>query len=963
MITLIAAFAGPRPAKAQTLSTGRLQGIVADEAGQLVANAIVTLRDRSSFATMRQTLDRRGEFSFLFLSPGEFDLTVEAFGHRPTRIESIGVLGSQTTSLSVVVTRSDDPAAISEVRQHEGAGPNALTVFPAEMFSRFPESTRAVNSIARLSALTDETLETEGLPAYLSGVRTDGVPTGVASIRGYALSMPLPLGAVRHAELLTSADVELNGMAAPALSTYFREPSASTAVQAFGDYMVGPETTQDLGAAAFSGVRAGGLISGPLQRDTSGFLLGLELWRLEQPLAFAADVRTAAQQVADATPVQYQLEDLINSDAASAFGRLNWMLGGKHMLSASGAFTSLPSANIAPMLNGWIGANTTAEGNDAFASLSLRSAFSASIGNEFRLSWDRTLRDYDGADAALAQTGTLLVPNGLSLGRDPFLSGRFEANTLRMRETLHLWNAQHHLKFGGSLDLPSYDQLRGAPQSATFWFGSTTDLANQQGYAVQSSGTAEASFSMPQLGAFLQDEWTLSPQLRILIGARWDFDMPPTDDVIVDDEFLRLSGLRSDSAISRRGRLSPRFEFEWRPDQAGRWVVRGSAGVWDVPMDPVLVGEVLANHGGVTVQRAFGTFAQWPQANGQGGARALTLATTAFQGPRSKRGTLQVSTQIATGVQLDLFGAYRNTEFLPVRRDLNLIATAASEDQYGRPVFGELQLQNGILVATPESNRRFVDYDVVSAINVDGTSTYAGIGGALQAQLSDVFFLHAGYTFSRTEDNWFMARESGHGAAITPFPAQTADEWTEGRSDFDVPHRAVMGAELALPALRGLRLAALYRYRSGQPFTPGFRDGVDANGDGSMRNDPAFIDSSLAGFDAIANEWSCLRTQDRNVAERNSCRAPAVSSLDARLTFDFLSGARSAEIVIDALNLISNGGEVLDHALYLVDAAGVLTTGTNGSVIVPLHVNGNFGKPLYRSAAERALRIGMRVRF
>jgi hypothetical protein len=502
-------------------------------------------------------------------------------------------------------------------------------------------------------------------------------------------------------------------------------------------------------------------------------------------------------------------------------------------------------------------------------------------------------------------------------------------------------------------------------RGATFFFSSPADLVNAQGFATQTSGEATSSFSMPRFAVFIQDEWSLNSRLRILLGARYDIEVPPIDDVVVNEEFLTISGIRADSNLTRRGRVSPRFEFEWRPDLEGRWSLRGTAGIWDMPMDPTLVGEVLANHGVVRVSRNFGTFTSWPDATDTTGARALTLPAPGFQGARSKRGMLTLTRQFTPGVQLSLAGTYRRTDFLPVRRDLNRLAVSAGVDQHGRPLFGALQQQGSLIRAQNESNRRFPQFDIVSALGVDGWSEYIAGSAALQVQLSNRVFLHGNYTYSQTEDNWFMARESGFADAISPF-SSTGEfaEWTTGVSDFDVPHRAVLGAEITLPMLQGLRIAGLYRYQSGYPFTPGFRAGVDANADGSARNDPAFIDLDMAGLNELTDEWPCLRTSAGTFAERNSCRAPAASFLDARVAVGLLSSrGRSVEIVIDALNLVSSGRAEIDRSLFLIDPTGTLTTDANGTVNVPLLVNHNFGEPLLRAAAERALRVGARVRF
>ena len=364
------------------------------------------------------------------------------------------------------------------------------------------------------------------------------------------------------------------------------------------------------------------------------------------------------------------------------------------------------------------------------------------------------------------------------------------------------------------------------------------------------------------------------------------------------------------------------------------------------------------------VNRGFGTFSDWPQGSGGPSRPSLSLLADGFQGPRSTRGSVQISHSPVPGVELVLGGVYRRTTLLPRRTDLNLSSTVIAHDQHGRDIFGSLQKQGSLLAAAIGTNRRFSTFDVVSALGVDGWSEYGGVEASLQARLSNLLHLQARYTYSNTKDNWFMARDGYGLAEPSPFPAGGGTDWTEGRSDFNVPHRAVVGAELAFPALRGARLAALYRFRSGYPFTPGFPAGVDANGDGSLRNDPAFVDAQSAGLAALAAQWSCLADQAGGFAERNSCRAKSASFLDARLAFGlFGSNGKNAELVIDALNLVSAGGEEIDRALYLVDAQRGLLAGSNGQLIVPLIINPNFGAPLLRASASRTLRVGLRVSY
>src|SRR5207249_6274311 len=116
--------------------------------------------------------------------------------------------------------------------------------------------------------------------------------------------------------------------------------------------------------------------------------------------------------------------------------------------------------------------------------------------------------------------------------------------------------------------------------------------------------------------------------------------------------------------------------------------------------------------------------------------------------------------------------------------------------------------------------------------------------------------LRIGYTYSHTTDNWLSGRAGGRDAQLTPFPAGlNGEDWARGTSDYDVPHNAFAGVVLPISKGFGPRVGILYRYHSGYSFTPGFRDGVDMNGDGSGRNDPAFVDETIPGTTGLYGAW------------------------------------------------------------------------------------------------------------
>lgn len=967
---MIVALAGQQ-VSAQTLTDGSLKGSIRDSRGVPIGNVVLTLRDRATGARTNVPVNRSGVFAVTLVVPGDYDLTAEAFGLRPLRIEGIQVRAGVSTHVDVPLTRSENPEMPAEVRPYAGGASVGTQRISASDLERYPQAGRDLGSAARFSTISNSDLETEGLPGRLSGVRIDGMAIGSPAGGGRAVPA-LPLSAIRQAEFLnTSADVEWSGTAAPSLSVQSVASGPRLEFRSFGDWVNGPARTDGLSSPMFKGMQAGALVSGPFVRDTAGFVLGMELWRLETPIAFGARAdSTAARAAGVARDVYgvdvagYTLDRVVELNAVSAFGRLDWRFGEVHALRVSGTFTTLPETRAVPATLDRVGAQSNVRGLDGNLAATLTSSFRDGFSQEFRIGWDRTLRDYGiVAGSGFEETSTSFVQDVFAFGRDPALSGKFTTSTFRLRETVHVRGLEHHIKMGFTADLATHDYTYSANGTDAFWFSSTEDFARGIGYGVATNGLPSASFKLPRYGGFLQDEWSVGSRFRLLIGARLDLDEPPADDVKHNAEWFRLTGVRADSVLSRKVRFSPRLEFEWRPEE--RWALRGSGGVWDAPLDPNLVGEVLANDGRITVQRGFATFNDWPQADVGTSRPTLTLPAVAFQGPVSTRAGLQISRGLASGVELVLGGIYRRTEMLPRRSDLNRSIDPGAHDQYGRAVYGTLQQRGSLLAAASGSNRRFTEFDVVSALDVDGWSEYRGLEASLNARLLSGLQVQARYTYSKTEDNWFMAREGGGVAALSPLGETGSVDWTEGRSDFDVPQRALLGAELALPALRGVRLAALYRYRSGYPFTPGFHAGVDANGDGSLNNDPAAVDAQSAGFTELAARWPCLAEQAGTFAQRNSCRAESASFLDARVAVGlFGSNGRKAELVFDALNLVATGGAEVDRALYLVDTQRLLSVNSaSGQVSVPLIINPQFGAPLMRASASRTLRIGLRVSY
>jgi outer membrane receptor protein involved in Fe transport len=173
---------------------------------------------------------------------------------------------------------------------------------------------------------------------------------------------------------------------------------------------------------------------------------------------------------------------------------------------------------------------------------------------------------------------------------------------------------KHSLKFGGEYQRSSaFNFQNPAPARGSFTFdGRYTGNAFADFLLGYTSGTARATQNLqvePQnnRGAlFVQDDWTYSPRLTLNLGLRWEYEGPfengygqltnfdPSTGKIVlisgtpNPVFANLpivdgKSLNIDSSNYLQRNLhnfSPRIGFAYRPFGTGRFVVRGSYGIY-----------------------------------------------------------------------------------------------------------------------------------------------------------------------------------------------------------------------------------------------------------------------------------------------------------------------------------------------------------------------------------------------
>lgn len=963
----------PQPVQAQSATHGSVSGVALDEGGARATNVLVTLSEESTGLSWEAFSDRNGEFRFGLLPPGEYVLRLERVGNAPKQIRGIPVRPGYALQLMPTLGSAVSGDAI-EIEQFLGSAvaegrPGSNQLLADGLAAMMPDQRRDVSELARLTSRMTDDLAVEGLPAWLSAVAIDGTMFRPAAHPHLRLapfrSTAFSLTGVSSAQLLTNeVDVEWGSVAGGVLSAQSRRGTAELSGEASARWSgsVLPGASFMSGSAGTYNDLQGTLaLRGPLS-DSARFSLGVELRRLETPVARAWTESAAAAELAalgQSAGVDleaYRRTGIAPGEALTGFARVDWPVAERHRLGGWLQFASLPRLSGQDQR---VATVPELEGSDVLAGVSLLSVLGANTGNELRVSFTSSTR----TTALLsAVSATTIVDEDLSFGGlTAGVSG--DETRVTVSNALEYRSRPHVLKLGGGVTQAGhrYDDRDGA--AGEYFFGSMAGLSARQGVFVRTEGSAiGADWSTTTAVLFVQDRWRPTDGVEVLVGARIEREPLPADKVRLDAEWQRLRGIANNVTDAPAWRPTARAGVTWDVQGSNQWVLHAAAGMYYDRVDPLLLAQWQIDDGSGRVRREVGALS-WPQAPAGGFApNRLTMLGPGFDAPRTSRLSAGLVHALSADAAVNVSGVIRRTENLPRRSDLNLLPAnlPAFRDQHNRPVYGTLMQHGGLLAAVPGSNRLFEEYDDVAGISADGWSNHWSMTFGYRRAVESGVGVVTEYTFGSTRDNWFAAQQGGWSVPL-PQGLDGPTEWAESTSDFDVPHRAVAG--IALQAPFGARLAALYRFQSGAPFTPGFRAGVDASGDGFARNDPAFIDPTVPGMVELMNLWPCLRESSGAIAARNSCRAAAVHALDLSAGMELLrfSGAR-ASIMIDVFDLLESERALPDGAVYLVDPSRQLVVDNEARrVDVPLLVNANFGEELSRPHSGRKLRLGLSV--
>ena len=376
----------------------------------------------------------------------------------------------------------------------------------------------------------------------------------------------------------------------------------------------------------------------------------------------------------------------------------------------------------------------------------------------------------------------------------------------------------------------------------------------------QLAGDTTAEYDSAFYGFFVQDDWQVTPRLKLLYGVRYDvFDVPSAR------PFTREHAYRRTSPIDKNN-FGPRAGLSWSVDEAARTVVRASAGLMYEPPLLDFYDNAILNNGDPK------SFNIGPLLPGGASARppfpaSLASAAARVRPAEAEHQRGRCGFQDAVGVAQQRAGRTRADERRrgdarlrqrdrpepagPHGRQPGAVGRRRSPD--GRPIYRRRHRRDA------RGSRRSTSINVFQSI---GESTYnaftATADQAHDARVDDAGDLHAGARGrQRPADRDLRGRERRRSRVGSDEPGsrQTGSRHSTRRTRSSVS--AVVAPQVggttawASALLNNNQLGIILQANSGLPFN--IRSNLDLNRDGVLNDRPLDVERNAGRLGRVVN--------------------------------------------------------------------------------------------------------------
>lgn len=850
-------------------STATLSGTITDPSGAVVPQAQVTVHELSTGVDRTAASDTSGLYTIPSLQPGTYSVTVHASGFSDYKVANLTleVAQSATENVKLGVARA------GEVVQVQAAEPfvDAQTITVGQVIDqrtvqKIPLNGRHFLDLTNLTPGTVVPPVTGNLTSASRGLGANSFDTAGQRedsvnflINGINLNDASQNQITFQPSINTTAEFKISN------STYSAEYGRSSG--AIVNVATRSGTNSFHGEAfdylrnnyfdarnffnrkpnrqnAFIRNNFGGAFSGPIIKDHTFFFLSYEGLRQQQALLFNGSVPGPAQRSAFAnSPAGSAYAALINlvpagnNATGTVFqgsspgpvktdqfsGDLFHTISAKDNLHAYYAWQQ--DARTEPSLQGntvpGFGDHRTA--HRQVGTINEVHIFGPSLVNEARLGFNRIAISFvpnlaanpldfgiqNGVPYNRALPQITVQDIGLNFGGPSgFPQGRFDT-TGAFSDTLSWNRGKHTIKVGGEFRRFVGDSFAQTPGILTF--SSTSNFINgiANSFSVTPSQVTSRIFENAA-GAFVSDNYKITPRLQAEIGFRFEWNGTPTEGGgrLVNFDANTATLAHVSQAYNQNYNYEPRVGFIYDVSGTGRTILRGGFGILaDEPVSGV-VTSLASNPPNANPVSLTGAL---PVGSLYSSAALAALAPNATNPRLSNAYTesynLNLQQELRAGTVMEIGYIGSEGKHLRIQRNLN---------QFVYP--------NGVAtrpyasVSPASTIRPGSGLGNIADVDSDSLSNYNALWFSIRKSLSHGLQVNSSYTWSKSQDLNSLGSQGTYTLQDNFNP-----RGDYGLSDFDTRNHFVFSGTWSLPfhgnrLKEGWLLANITQLQSGNPL-------------------------------------------------------------------------------------------------------------------------------------------------
>ncbi|MEY4094398.1 MAG: hypothetical protein RLZZ53_1597 [Acidobacteriota bacterium] len=916
-----------------TAINGNIEGTVKDEQGSLLPGVTVTVTNIDTGDSRVVVTNESGVYRAPLLSLGTYRVAAELQGFKKFEQTGVSLRAGQTAvidvSLSVgalaeTITVTADAPVVDLAKIEQGRTLSEAEIKTLPLTSRNPYNF----ALLQPGVVGFETNEF-GVPRITANgallrvnYQVDG-SNNTQKDRAGLRQMPMSEVMIREVKVVTSGYAPEFGQTMGLVYNAIT-PSGTNTFKGQGSYRMQRQSMVSLPFFTAAGAAKPPTdvnvytfdLGGPIVKDKTHFFGGYEHTERDLSGLSVITISAANQAALGITEPAYMPRGL---NTEFAIGKIDHALSAGNRLSVRYMFfDNFITANVGGGLVSVQRANDFADRQHSTAA-QLISTLGARTLNELRVQYatraqSRVPNAQSGTGPAINITGVANIGGPIASVADSGFG--FTQNVAQVNNSTTLLQGNHALKAG--FDLQWVKDTRVAPQAQLYTFPNLAAYLaarsgeNRLGYTSYTAyfGLPNLEYNTSQYGLFVQDDWRVSTDLKVLYGVRYDYYTPP-------DANANAPVLTSREFPVSKSNFAPRVGAVWTIGGDRKTVLRANTGLMYDQTLNAMYEQALQNDG--TNARASATFTP-TQAGAPAFPATLTAGTGAtpnlawtvdpdFKVAKSWQNNVQLERGIGDHYSVAIGGSYVKGYNLPVVTNINPINPIGTLED-GRPIFS---------TAINASTRLDPRYNVINSVQSPGESTYKNLTVQLtRRQYKGIGFDFA-YTLGKSEDN-------------APITGQLSVQGDAGRSDMtsldrdlgpnvlDQRHTFV-GSIVAMPQFEigGVAGAILnnnvfgiaLQHASGIPIN--LRSNLELNNDGTASDRPL------------------------NVA-RNSLNLPARKNMDFRYSRKVRFGSSmAAEVIAEVKNVFNTEQVSSVNATIATNAQGVPTVAlpTSGKDLTP----------------------------